>query len=551
MNTKKSIVLTMAIATMFLIATIGSASAADCGAGTAKPVCECGDTVKGDFTFTTDLTCPTTHGLIIGAPNIVIEGYNATDNAYYEIDGVNNGNCADIDNFGYILRTGIYNPGHDNVTINNLTIGRFCEGIRIGGTEENPVEDNTIYNCTVYDNGNNTITWLIPGILQATTNGIRLQPYVIDSTIAECTIYGTMGALQTPPCMSGGKGIFMNTACDNNNITNNTFYGNRGAAILGRAWSTYNHITNNNIYENGEETYLGPTGGIVLRCYKSHYWTIDNNTITDNYGPGVWVGGGWNTIRDNVITGSKNRPSGDLCAGNGISICRCGEGGEGGMNNVIKDNTVCDNEEEDIFVLTPGYNNTGDDNTCDSCANYNDEGETCCTYPCSVQVTFEKELVTGWNLVSLPLTPSDKAVSSVLNSIAGNYDAVVRYDVATHKFMELSADSEMNNGVGYFIHINETGTFTWNYSGTAYDSINVGLSQGLNCIGWTNTSTSLPDALNSIAGNYNYVAMWNTTLQSYEVYEPNAPAPFNDFAEMERGVGYFIAAKGTCMLTYP
>jgi len=33
---------------VMLITMVGSASAANCGAGTAKPVCECGDTVIGD-----------------------------------------------------------------------------------------------------------------------------------------------------------------------------------------------------------------------------------------------------------------------------------------------------------------------------------------------------------------------------------------------------------------------------------------------------------------------------------------------------------------------
>ena len=546
MNTKKSIVLTMVIATMFLIATIGSASAV-----TVITSCNFNANTPGEYyVLGNDLSCTAgQHGIIIGADNVIIDGYNETDNAYYTITG---GGCtaAPITGiYNFDASHGDFGCGYNNTIVKNLEVKNFCIGIRTSGDYNLysgqcliHATNNTIDNCTVHDNGN-------PTYAGDSSLGIDLWPCASYNTIKNCEVYNTTGAVSTPPCESGGIAIRLKVASSHNTITDNTVHNNKGPAVLSKAWCTHNRITNNNFYENGEESYTGPTGGIVLRCYKTHSWTIDNNTITDNYGPGVWVGGGWTTIRDNVITGCKNRPSGDIKDGNGISICRCGEGGEGGMNSVIKDNTLCDNENKDISILVSGYNNTGDDNTCDSCANYNDEGETCCTYPCSVQVTFEKELVTGWNLVSLPLIPSDKTVSSVLNSIAGNYDAVVRYDVATHQFMELSADSEMNNGVGYFIRINETGTFTWNYSGTAYDSINVGLSQGLNCIGWTNTSTSLPDALNSIAGNYNYVAMWNTTLQSYEVYEPNAPAPFNDFAEMEGGVGYFIAAKGTCTLT--
>ena len=158
--------------------------------------------------------------------------------------------------------------------------------------------------------------------------------------------------------------------------------------------------------------------------------------------------------------------------------------------------------------------------------------------------TFTKDLVTGWNLVSLPLTPDDNSTSSVLSGVS--QDAVKSYNTATHQFEDATT---MDPGIGYFIHM--TAADTWSYDGTAYTDMTAQLEQGLNMVGWTNTSASLPGALDSIAGNYNYVAQWNATSQSYEVYEPNAPAVFNDFDTMERGEGYFIAAKGSCTLTYP
>ena len=160
--------------------------------------------------------------------------------------------------------------------------------------------------------------------------------------------------------------------------------------------------------------------------------------------------------------------------------------------------------------------------------------------------TYTKDLVIGWNLVSLPLTPDDNSTSVVLNSITGNYDAVKSYNATTHQFEDATT---MDPGIGYFIYM--TAANTWSYDGTAYTDMTTQLMQGLNMAGWTNTSASLPGALNSIAGNYRYVAMWNATSQSYEVFVPNAPAVFNDFTTMERGEGYFIAAKTSCTLTYP
>ena len=171
-----------------------------------------------------------------------------------------------------------------------------------------------------------------------------------------------------------------------------------------------------------------------------------------------------------------------------------------------------------------------------------------------VEETFSKPLEPGWNLVSLPLTATDMTVTNVIDtSLSGSYDALYKYDASAHSFVPLSSSDTMDNGVGYFI--NMTAADTWTYTGAAYESIEVGLSKGLNCAGWTNTSANLPGALNSIAGKYNYVARWNASEQIYQVYEPHAPEPqtgmFNEFWTMDRGEGYWIATKESCTLTYP
>jgi len=369
MNTK-NVMLGMAIATVFLVAAVGSASALpDCPAP--------GNTVITESCeLNQNYNVPTGHGYIIGADDITIDGKGHTITG----DGCTAAPTIGIYNFD--TSHGAFGCGYNNTIIKNLEVKNFCIGIRTGG-DYNPysgqcllhVTNNTIDNCTVHDNGN-------PAYAGDSSLGIDLWPCASYNTIKNCEVYNTTGAVSTPPCESGGIAIRLKVASSHNTITDNTVHNNKGPAVLSKAWCTHNRITHNNFYENGEESYTGPTGGIVLRCYKTHSWTIDNNTITDNYGPGIWVGGGWNTIRDNVITGNKNRPSGDIKDGNGISICRCGEGGEGGMNSVIKDNTLCDNENKDIFVLASGYNNTGDENTCDTTWNYDDDGTTGCTYSC-------------------------------------------------------------------------------------------------------------------------------------------------------------------------
>jgi hypothetical protein len=170
------------------------------------------------------------------------------------------------------------------------------------------------------------------------------------------------------------------------------------------------------------------------------------------------------------------------------------------------------------------------------------DGMFTCTGP---PETFTKDLASGWNLVSLPLTPDDNSTSAVLGSIS--YDAVKSYNAATNQFEDATT---MDPGVGYFINMTSAGT--WSYGGIAYTSMTATLSTGLNCVGWTNeTGSALPGALSSIAGSYRYVARWNADDRKYEVYLLGAPAVFNDFATMDRGEGYFIATTADCTLKYP
>ena len=163
------------------------------------------------------------------------------------------------------------------------------------------------------------------------------------------------------------------------------------------------------------------------------------------------------------------------------------------------------------------------------------------------QETFSKDLVEGWNLISLPLTADDMTVSSVFSSVAGKYDAVYRYDAETHSWVALGADDTLENGVGYFIHMTESGT--WTYQGSAYTTMSISLEQGLNMIGWLNCSKPINETSLDDPSKVWYIARWNATSHEFEVYVPGAPSAFNDFNTMERGVGYFVAAKTPFTLT--
>ena len=158
--------------------------------------------------------------------------------------------------------------------------------------------------------------------------------------------------------------------------------------------------------------------------------------------------------------------------------------------------------------------------------------------------TFEEDLIGGWNLISLPLTPENNNTGTVLSSMSEKYDAVYRYDATSKEFEDVTTGT-MDPGIGYFVNVTTAGT--WSYEGTPpYNSMSIELKQGLNMIGWLNCTKQISGNLTSIAGKYNYNARWNA---GYEVYEPHAPVVFNDFFDMKRGEGYWIAAKEDCTLT--
>ncbi|MBN1761939.1 MAG: hypothetical protein JW878_02505 [Methanomicrobia archaeon] len=174
-----------------------------------------------------------------------------------------------------------------------------------------------------------------------------------------------------------------------------------------------------------------------------------------------------------------------------------------------------------------------------------DNGTFACTAP---PEPFSKDLVAGWNLISLPLLADDMTVANIIDtSLSGSYDALFRYDAGTHAFVQLASGDTMANGVGYFIHM--TAADTWSYTGGAYTSMNIDLSQGLNMPGWLNCTKDITDGLSAIDGGYNYVARWNATTQEFETFNPVAPSVFNDFSELERGEGYFISAKTAGTIT--
>ncbi|MEA2075485.1 MAG: right-handed parallel beta-helix repeat-containing protein [Euryarchaeota archaeon] len=336
MNDKKSILLATAIAAVFLIAAIGSASANGVCC-VDYPACtqyfSATDTVTQSCTFNDTMVCtectgkPAVHALVIGVDDITIDG-----NGYALIGNVNEGDCEWIDETNPQSGCcGILNlEGYDNVTIKNLEISTFCNGIGLKGAWNNWVEDNRIDNCDIHDNGFNT-GWSV-------SHGIHVV-FTKNSTIINNTIHHNKGT--GTGCGDGGNGVFVYGSGSGPNymlIHNNTLYNNRKSGFFTKYMMRNSTLSNNTAYGNGFGD-CHECAGINFRCINTDSNIVEHNNCSGNYGSGIYIGGKYNDVRYNIANNNT-------C--NGIFL---GRSDGGSRDNDIYNNTVCRNEQDGIDIV--------------------------------------------------------------------------------------------------------------------------------------------------------------------------------------------------------
>ncbi len=128
----------------------------------------------------------------------------------------------------------------------------------------------------------------------------------------------------------------------------------------------------------------GQTGNTIKNCTFTDWFTgigllesnstiVINNTVRSTNRYGILAQGFNNQITKNVV--ESNIKFGSAISA-GLSIQGTGKG------NSITLNRLCNNENQDIYNSTTAQN-SGSDNTCDVPYNWNDQGRTGCTNPCS------------------------------------------------------------------------------------------------------------------------------------------------------------------------
>jgi hypothetical protein len=157
----------------------------------------------------------------------------------------------------------------------------------------------------------------------------------------------------------------------------------------------------------------------------------------------------------------------------------------------------------------------------------------------------------GWNLVSVPLVPTDMDIHSVLSSIEMYYDAVQWYDPISGSWQH-NADSkppalntlwEINHHMGFWVHIPGPGGVLLEYSGTPPGLAgSISLHKGWNAVGYpTSGNNQRDEALGPLTFGVEVDSIWYFDGLSQKWREMG---PSDHFVT---GRGYWIHAAQDCV----
>jgi len=162
--------------------------------------------------------------------------------------------------------------------------------------------------------------------------------------------------------------------------------------------------------------------------------------------------------------------------------------------------------------------------------------------------TYDISLSEDWNLISLPLTPADTSIVSVLSPIDGNCSIVWAYDASDVADPWKKYDpgvpfgndlTTMEPGKGYWIMM--TADDVLSISGDLPETV-LQLESGWNLVGYSSpVNQPIADALSPFSGNYDIVWAYyaEDAADPWKKYDPAVPFG-NDLTEMGPGKGYWI-----------
>lgn len=164
-------------------------------------------------------------------------------------------------------------------------------------------------------------------------------------------------------------------------------------------------------------------------------------------------------------------------------------------------------------------------------------------------------VVTGWNLVSIPVTPASTAVADVLSTIDGHYDTVHAFDTQTETWLtyqvgappEANTLTEIDETMGFWIRATDSADLM--PPGCVPTSTDTPMHVGWNLVGYPSyTARPVTETLSSIAGLYDMVCAFEPldSADPWKRYDSNVAAEFNDLGEMGPAGGHWVRMLEDC-----
>ena len=160
-------------------------------------------------------------------------------------------------------------------------------------------------------------------------------------------------------------------------------------------------------------------------------------------------------------------------------------------------------------------------------------------------ISFTLHLTKGWNFITIPVNAGLTA-KSLGENITG-CTTISRWNNSRGMFESylpgispIEDDFPIENGIGYFIYVNENVAF--NVTGTPITSVDIILPEGWNTIGWYK---DVPTTASEIAENITgctTISRWNNSRGMFESYLPGI-SPVEDNFVIRKGTGIFVYVR--------
>jgi parallel beta-helix repeat protein len=490
--------------------------------------------------------------------------------------------------------------GSDYVQIKNCRVSGAARGIFLGS------DHNTVKNNTCLNNGDGILLWDADyntitdnncsgndetGINLATNceyntisnNNCSENSYPINGYGIKVYTSSHGNTIVNNICnLNNQHGIFLWNNCNNNILMNNTCNSNNENGIYldtAERSTVYNNTFNSN---NGHGVYLSSsnvtfTNNIVMNnldCGISSYFAKDNiitrNNVSNN-DIGFYLDfSSYNSITENNVSNNQEgfylyRSSNNSIYHNDIINSIIRQAFDDRSDNYwdngypLGGNYWSDYMGNDSFK-GPDQDIIGGDGIGDSPypniqggAGAYDKYPLFAPYKPLENYTIVKQ---GWNLISVPLIQEEQNITRVLGSINSWYNTVQWYDSYNsndswkhHKVGKQFGNdlSELNETMGFWIHITQPGNTIFLYNGTQPTSNQtIPLHPGWNMVGYPSlTSYNRTVGLNNLTFDTHVDAIWTYNAATQKYKQLTASDNF------EIGKGYYIHAKAECTWAVP